>query len=123
MTEHAPDVETNTTYKTRQEQEHEERRDWMGAFAPTAAPVATSTTPGGARPTAITRATAGVAVGASRPSGTKVGIPLPTAPASSKSPRTSHFRKNRAAAAAVVSQGGEQPPRPAFFGPTKEVVH
>lgn len=121
MTEHAPDAESNTAYKTRQEQEHDQRFDRMGPFTPTA-PRKTSPTPGGGRTKATTRTTAGVAAGAAPPR-TNLRAPPPIVPApSSKSPRTCHFGKSRGATA-VVSEEQEQSLRPSVFGPAKEVEH
>lgn len=120
MTEHAPDVERNTTYKTREEQEHDERSEWIGSFARTAPPPA-STTPGRGHTSGVSRA-----VGVSRSSGNNLRVQLPTAPApSSESPRTSHARKNRGATTAAVSQEEEDEEEqcPSFFGPAKQVAH
>ena len=115
MTEHAPDTERNTTYKTREEQEHDERSDWIRSLASFAPPTA-SIAPGGGRTTVVSST-------ASRPSGTNLGAPPPTAPApSSNSPRTSHFGKNRGTTAAIVSQEEEEEEHcRSFFGPAKQV--
>lgn len=126
MTEHAPDLDKNTTYKTRQEleverqQAHDRQSGWMGSLTP-AAPPAASDTPVGGRTKTYTGTTS---VDASRPSRINLGTPVPTAPApSAKSPRTSPFGKNRGTNGTVVSQEEkEEPPLPSLFGPAKEVV-
>lgn len=121
MTEHAPDVESNTTYKTRQEQENDERNDCSGSLAPTAFHDTSNSSDGGGNEVGAD----GMVHGASRHSEMSLGVPLPTTPApSSKSPRTSHFGKNRGAGAgAAVSEEKGKSPRPSFVGPTKEVCH
>ena len=142
MTEHAPDLDKNTTYKTRQEllqeQEQEQEQEqgqgldqhngWTVSLTPTPPPPA-STSPSRSRTDAISSmASVGFKAngGARRPSRpSTLGAPPPTSPApSSESPRTSSFREDRQATAAIACQEEEEeyPRRPSYLGPAKEVV-
>jgi len=123
MTEQPPDMDRNTTYKTREEQEHEEKHGLLVADGRT--PHATAAHTGGTNTLGATRAITSGRISGAMASGAAASPRPRTAAPSFASPRVTHLRgavNTGGGGGGGGGAGGEEEQRgPALFGPVKEV--